>query len=676
MINRYCALLFWMMVALSTAGAPACAGTGTDPSVIVERHVRHYLVEPDGTYLLTVDDDRTLTGPRGAHDHGRFPIRSSTTLDEVVSVDARIQKPDGRRVPVPPGGIRAREVVFPAAAAGDRLVVHYVVRRRTPPLPGQFDAVVTLPPYVHRNTTVIVDMPPTMPLHADAVGFMPVPGDSPPGRRRYQWRYVNGPDERPAVDAVSVLDYGRRLVVSTLPDYPACAAAMQAAIAGRAHAAAADAALAHRVTAGLPDARARVLALAGWVRDHVRDGDGNDRAARLDALLATTGIAGTRALVNGANVYQLPGVPALSVLDRTIVYVPELDLFLDPAAASVKTGFLPSALLGKPVLLLKSATFAMTPVLQPQQIRTVAAVDVGRGTFSVARTIAGARADGDDHVRTMLTGAADDIGGLRTRGALATTWHAWSAVDAAVARLLQERERRVDFVCAAIDVEDETRVRLPRGAHVGALPGPASVISGGLFYRATYMRENDALLVRRRLTFRHGRATCTPQDALAMRPALERIRRDLDRRVTVAGSASGGRIAAKGVPPTARSQPGHGLVRELETQVDAVAAGTVAAGPAGDLDEAAAQEKAGRVRVRVDRHVAGPQLAAGHVQQAVGQQRAADAGAVAVRPHEAEHEGTEVVERGQFVAAERDDLAGVDGHEQGPVRVVERGTQP
>jgi hypothetical protein len=665
-----------MMVALSTAGAPACAGTGTDPAVIVERHVRHYLVEPDGTYLLTVDDERTLTGPRAAQDHGRFPIRSSTTLDEVVSVDAHVQKPDGRRVPVPPGGIRDREVVFPAAAAGDRLVVHYVVRRRTPPLPGQFDAVVTLPPYVHRNTTVIYDMPPTMPLHADAVGFVPVPGDSPPGRRRYQWRYVNGPDERPEVDAVSVLDYGRRLVVSTLPDYPAFAAAMHASMAARTRPSPADAVLAHRVTAGLPDARARVLALAGWVRDHVRDGDGSDRAARLHALLAAAGIAGTPVLVNGANVYQLPGVPALSVLDRTIVYVPELDLFLDPAAASVRTGYLPSALLGKPVLLLKSATFAMTPVLQPQQIRTVAAVDVGNGTFSVARTVTGAPADGDDRARTMLTGAADDIGGLRTNGALATTWHAWSAVDAAVARLLQERERRVDFVCAAVDVEDETRVRLPRGAHVGPLPGPASVISGGLFYRATYTRENDALLVRRRLTFRHGRATCTPQDALAMRPALERIRRDLDRRVSVTGSASGGRIAAKGIPPPARAQRDDGLVRELETQVDAVAAGTVAAGPAGDLDEAAAAEEAGRVRMRIDRHVAGSQLASGHVQQAVGQQRAADAGAVAVGPHEAEHEGAEVVELGQFIAAERDDLASLDGDEQRAVRVVQRGTQP
>ena len=50
MISRYCALLMLMIVTLL-----ARAGTGIDASVIVERHVRHYVVEHDGTYRLTVD---------------------------------------------------------------------------------------------------------------------------------------------------------------------------------------------------------------------------------------------------------------------------------------------------------------------------------------------------------------------------------------------------------------------------------------------------------------------------------------------------------------------------------------------------------------------------------------------------------------------------------------------
>jgi hypothetical protein len=494
-------------------GRVAARDAGADPSLVVAHHVRHVVVEPDGTYLLTVDDERTLAGPRRARDDVRFTLRASRTLDAIVSVQAYTQKPDGRRLPVLPGGIQSRDagaalattIAFPGAAPGDRLIVHYVVRRHTPRLPGQFDDVAVMPPLVNRDTTLIYDMPPSMPLHADAVGFVPEPADSPPGRRRYRWRYVDGPNARPEADAVSVLDYGRRLVVSTLPDYPALAAAWRIAAAAKATPPSpADAALARRLTAGLPDTNSRVLALAEWVRNHVPRGDGEDGATRLDALLAAIGVGGTPALVNGGNAYKLPDAPALGVLDHVIEYVPDLDLFVDPAAA-VNAGDLPTALLGKPVLLLKRGTFAMTPVLQPQQTRMTA-------TIAVAH--------------------------LRTNGSVATTWHARSAVDAAVDKLMRERARRLDFVCAAVDAEDETRLRLPQGMRVAALPGPASVISGGLFYRASYSLENDALLVRRRLTFRHGRATCTPADAVAMRPALERIRRDLRSRVVVAGSGA------------------------------------------------------------------------------------------------------------------------------------------
>jgi hypothetical protein len=615
-------------------------------------------------------------------------------------------------------------------------VLHYVVRRHAPPFPGQFDDLAVMSPHVHRNTLLVYDMPAAMPLHADAVGFVQVPGDSPPDRRRYQWRYVNGGDARTEPDAVNVVDDGPRLAASTFADYKAFSAAARAAMAGQPLPSPAIATLAHRLTAGLPDARARVLALSEWVRhaqgnatphpayampDLHRDGD--TPAALLQALLAAVDIGSTRALVNGGNAYTLPDAPVRDVLDHTILYVPALDLFIDPAAVDVKAGYLPPALLGKPALLLTSGTFAMTPVLQPQRIRAVAVVDIGRGTFIVERTLSGALARDDartgrdhaaappgvhqrtrgvdvaaartatsdrganDTVTLSSTGTVDDM--PRHAGSMAATSNrAWSAVDAAVAQLLQARERHHDFVCPAVDAEDDIRLQPPPGLRFTSLPGPADVVAEGIFYRATYARDHDAVLVKRRLTFRHGRATCTPADARAMRPALERVRRDLRSRLAVAArtaahaapppstNGSGHLVAGKRIPPPARAQRGDGVVREVEAQVDAVAARAVAGGPPRDLDEAAAAEEAGRVRMRVDRHVAGSQLASGHVQQAVGQQGAADAGAVAVGPHEAEHEGAEVVERGQFVAAERDDLTGVDGDEQGPVRVVQRGTQP
>jgi hypothetical protein len=702
-------MLTLMIAALLAPCGRAWAGTGIDPSIVVERHVRHYVVEPDGTYRLTVDDVRTIAGRRAVRGQGRFAIRYSRSLDEIVALEAYTQKPGGQRVPVPPEGIQddaafdahpahpppeasARTVVFPDVTPGDQLVVHYVVRRRTPALRAHFEDLAVMSSGVHRHTMLIYDMPASMPLQADAVGFVPVPGDGPPGRRRYQWRYQGGqasggdgrgePDTDP--DAVSVVDDGPRLAVSTCADYPALAAAVRAAAAGKALPSPAIATLAQQLTAGLPDTRARVLALSEHVRNQIRHvdagavpphpagtvpdtrrGDGSGHAVLLEALLAAVGIAGTPALVNGGNVYRLPAAPVLGVLDHMIVYVPALDLFVDPAAASAKAGYLPPALLGKPALLLRTGTFAMTPVLQPQTVRSAVTVDIGRdgrGSFTGYRTMSGALAeplrsmarqiaaagrahaadrmprdavqgtgairsvrdvrdattlDGDDNDTMTLSSAGSDTGAPLRPGTIATTDHAWSVVDTAVASLMRERERRHDFVCAAIDAEDDIRLRLPPGLRFALLPRPASVIAGGIFYRATYAREGDAVLVRRRLTFRHGRATCTPLDARAMRPALERIRRDLRSRILVAGGSAArlqAGVADKGIPPPAGAQRGHGLVGEIEAQVDPVAPRAVAAGPAGDLDEAAAPEEAGRMRMRVDRHIAGPQLASGHVQ--------------------------------------------------------------
>jgi hypothetical protein len=299
----------------------AHAGTGIDASVIVERHVRHYVVEPDGTYQLTVDDVRTIAGPRALQDQGRLIIPYDKALDELPTVDAYTQKPGGRRIPVPQDR-HTGTVVFPDAAIGDQLVVHYVIRRRVPPLPGRFEDVAVMPAHFHRNTTLIYDMPATLPLHADAIGFVPIPVDGPPGRRRYQWRYVNGSETRIEAGAVSVFDDGNRLAVSTVADYPALAAAVRDALPGKPLPSPAIAALAHQLTATLPDTRARVLVLSDWVRKNVRHGDAKDHATQLQAMLAAIGIDSTPALVNGGNAYRLPDAPVLAVLDHMILYVP------------------------------------------------------------------------------------------------------------------------------------------------------------------------------------------------------------------------------------------------------------------------------------------------------------------------------------------------------------------
>jgi hypothetical protein len=628
MPRRYCAAL-WLCLLLLCGPAQA-RDTGTDPAVTIDRFIQHYVVEPDGSYRLDVDLAKTIVQQRALRSHGQYAISYNRTLDEVLALDAYTQKPDGRRVPVQPGQVqdqqeaaaapgeapmfedtRLKVVVFPEAAVGDQLVLRYTLRRKAALFPGHFEDLSSVPFYASKNYLLVYDMPASMPLHADAAGFVPVPvaGGSPPGRRRYQWRYVNGDNERLEAGSVSYLDYGKRLAVSTFADYAAFARAFQAGAAGRMQPSAAIVALARRLTAGLPDARARALALSDWVRHNIRYvgvyvgtggvvahpaaavlenryGDCKDHAGLLEALLAAVGIDSTSALVNSGNAYRLPDAPTLGVFNHMITWVPSLGLYLDPTAEAMGAGYLPAGILGKPVLLLKTGTFAMTPILQPERNRSTTWFDIrrdGRSSFRLSKTAVGAiaepyrtalrdarqaereafaqrmlqglgrksrgvfdavpgdgaRAGGDDgdEVRLSFSGTSDGFLDLPGPSALATTYNFWGGLAEAVSSLGQESERRQDFVCPALDHEDETGFRFPKSVRILALPKPVKLMDGGIVYRASYARRGNEVVVTRRLTFRHGRATCTPADYRAMQPALERIGRDLRSQIVVSGGS-------------------------------------------------------------------------------------------------------------------------------------------
>jgi hypothetical protein len=385
--------------------------------------------------------------------------------------------------------------------------------------------------------------------------------------------------------------------------YPELAAAVRQRVDGKASPASAPApalgALARELTAGRPDPRARALALADWVRTHIRrsaarlrvdgapplpaasvlaqrSGNPEELVVLLRALLMEAGIDSTAALVRAGGDDTLPDVALSAAFDHMLVYVPGLRLYLDPSADSIAAGYLPPSLLGKPVLL-ASGGFAMTPMTQAQSVSMKATVDVGRdgrGMVTLDRTYAGALAEPfrkalrdtppaarEQFLRRMLPGltpqngklpalATSDLDGdafrlslsglgaqfvaLPQARALDTIHPYLSTVADAVAGMPWDSTSSRKVACPAIDAADETRYQLPKQVKILALPAPASVTQGGVFYRAAYERQGNAVLVKRRLTFRSGRPTCTPAEVRAMRPALERVARDLRSRVTIA----------------------------------------------------------------------------------------------------------------------------------------------
>jgi transglutaminase-like putative cysteine protease len=592
--------------------------TGTDPALVIDKYVQHFVVEPNGSYTLTVDNAKTIVQQRAIQANGQFYISYNKTLDEVTAVEAYTQKPDGRRVPVQPDQIRDQQesastdapmfqdtrikvVVFPEVMVGDQVVVHYVVRRHTPLFPGHFEDLSSSQFYLNKDFRLIYDMPASMPLYADAVGFVAVPGESPPGRKRYQWRYVGGDNERIEADSISYLDYGKRLAVSTFADYAAFARAYQAGSKDKLQPSPAIATLARQITAGLPDARARALALSDWVRHNIRYvgvyigpggvvphaaatvlenryGDCKDHAGLLEALLAAVGIESTGALINNDNAYRVPRIPTLGIFNHMITYVPGLDLYLDSTAESTAAGYLPPSILGKPVLLAKSGALAATPRTQPEKNMTTTWFDIqpdGSSRFEVSKTTVGAiaepyrqavrdtrQADREQFVQRMLQGLGQKGYGVFDPGkldgtsddyhmafsgtsenfinlpgptGLATTYNFWGGLGETVFNFGQEKDRRQDFVCPAINAEDELGFNFPKKTRILALPKPLTINDADFAYRSNYTRKGNTVLVRRQLRFRHASVVCTPEDYRRMQPALDRMMRDLRGQVIVQG---------------------------------------------------------------------------------------------------------------------------------------------
>ena len=616
-------MLVRLVVALLLAVVHATAwADDTDPSVVINRFLQHFVVAGDGSYRLSVEHTKTIVQQRAVREHAQYYIGYNRTLDEIGPIHAHTRKRDGRQVPVQPEHIqdqqeaasaeapmfqdtRVKIVVFPEVEVGDQLVLRYSLRRHTALFPGHFDDLTAPQFFAHRHFELVYDMPAGLPLHADAAGFIALPTVEDAGRRRYHWRYLDGPHARPEADAVSYLDHGKRLAVSTFASHAAFARAYAARAAPQAAVTPAIAQLAARLTDGISDTRARALALANWVRRHVRYvavyvgpggvvphaahtvlanryGDCKDHAVLLEALLRAAGIGSSAALLNNGTAYRLPAVPTLGIVNHVITYIPALDLYIDSTAEAIAPGYLPSSLLDKPALLAASGQLVRTPAHQLEREHTRTRFDIdkyGRGRFSVVRTSSGAMAepyrhavrdtgpaertqlvqsllqgfglkgrglfepgplhnsgdsgDSGDQYRMRIAGSSEHVAELPGPSGVGTSYHFWGGVGAAVNALGQEAARTQDFICPAIDSEDELVLAFAPEIDIMAAPRTLALREGPLAYSARYSIAGSTVTVRRSLQFRPAGAVCTAADYRQLQPLITHMLRDVRSQVIV-----------------------------------------------------------------------------------------------------------------------------------------------
>ena len=588
---------------------------GTDHSVTLEKTQQTFVIQADGSFRLDVELVVLINEEQAIKSKAQRALSYNRSLETLEVLEAFTQKPDGRKVVVAADQIKEQQerassqapmfrdavdkvVIFPEVAVGDRLVLHYQRNRHTPLFPGHFEDI-TVPDFNPIGTlTLIYDMPAGMTLHADGRGFKPSTAKAAHGRQTYRWDYVPGHRPRIETGAVSFLDYGQFLAVSTFPGFKDFAHAYHAR--AQVEVTPAIAALAQQLTAGLATPRQKALTLSDWVRRNIRYvavyvgaggvvphpaqtvldnryGDCKDHVALLEALLKAAGIDSSPALINLGNAYALPKVPALGVLNHAITYVPSLDLYLDSTATAIAAGYLPVQALGKPVLLTATGELGQTPATQLGKVASkmvfkvkdngaaeftnLTAVEGWANEFSrysiksmkladrevlVQKVLAayGQRGSGTfkaslkagEKFESTVDGHTENLVNLPGPVGVTALSSLAGGISQNIYAFVTEKDRTQGFVCISGETQERSRFEFPAGVSVLAMPKPVTVRQAGVDYSASYVKEGNTVVIERRFKFDHPQAVCTPEDFSTLKPALEAMVRDLQSQIIVQSS--------------------------------------------------------------------------------------------------------------------------------------------
>lgn len=358
----------------------------------------------EGRFELQTVQELAVDSDAAVRRAGQMVMGYNGALEQLDVIGAYTQKPDGTQVVVPTEAIMRRDasalgntpslsdvkalvVVFPELAVGDR--VHLELRKRSTVFPGQLAALYFLGTHARTDLlTVEIHLPRSTPLYVDNLGFEASTTDETDGRV-YRFRASNPIAELREEGALSSMDYARRLAVSTFASHAELARAYADGADDKAAPTDEVRKLAASVAGTERDPRRVAERLYAWVGKNVRYlavmlgagmivphpagevlgnryGDCKDQTTLLQALLAARGIESTTALLNAQPSFWVSRVPVLENFNHAVVYVPSLDLFLDPTAAGrVPFGKLPFEDQGKAALLIRTGEFRTTPVESP-----------------------------------------------------------------------------------------------------------------------------------------------------------------------------------------------------------------------------------------------------------------------------------------------------------------------
>jgi Domain of Unknown Function with PDB structure (DUF3857)/Transglutaminase-like superfamily len=331
-------------------------------------------------------------------------------MQKLEIIEAYTEKADGRKVPVAPASIITRDassggeasftrdqkeriIIFPDVEVGDTLVMTNRAEELRSVFPGQFFDTDIFPRSVPvASARIVIEAPIALELQVKTTGAGLTDQVEDVGAiRRHTITLAPRAYVPEEPGAVSPLDREPMLLVSTFKSYQELGLAYRAEALPKAFVTPEIRALANEITKGIDDRKAQAAAIDAWMKKNIRYvalymasgrvvpndamtvlrnklGDCKDKATLMAALLAAKGIASEQVLINLGNAYTLPEPPTMAVLNHAILYLPELDLYVDPTVTQSAFGVLAPEAYDKPVVRVSASgvTLAHTPAMRPQ----------------------------------------------------------------------------------------------------------------------------------------------------------------------------------------------------------------------------------------------------------------------------------------------------------------------
>lgn len=401
---------YFVPLAASAANAP--------PFEMVKDHVDIEL-ESDGSFIETHEIVYRLLTTPAIQQMQQMGLSFTQGYQDMSVVAAYTLKPNGTRYDVAqnqmlrgfgattaPGfeDLKTIQIIFPNLEVGDEVALTTAFRQIRPWFPGQFaEALVYPPSVVVRDAEVGITAPASLALHFDNLGLVGGNPETANGKVRRVWTYKNGSAAPIEADAVSPMDTGPRLVITTFPDDAHIADVYREMVHGKADVTPTVKAQADKIVSGITDRREQTRAIYEWVSSHIgyvnivlgaggfvphsadavlgtHYGDCKDHTVLLKALLAAEGIVSQPILIDATNRFTAPSVASPFIFNHMINYIPEFQLFADSTARYVPLGEIPGGDADKPVLNIDSGVAMRTPVppAETNGVRTVINATIAR----------------------------------------------------------------------------------------------------------------------------------------------------------------------------------------------------------------------------------------------------------------------------------------------------------